>query len=59
MELFTTMPMRLINPTKAKKEKDHPVMNRATNEPVIARGIAEKTMSGCFIDLNCKTRTAK
>ena len=59
IELFTTIPTRLIRPTKAKKENDHPVMKSAMNEPLIAKGIAEKIISGCLILLNCNTKTAK
>lgn len=59
MELFTTIPTRLIKPTKAKKENDQPDKNNATNEPLIAKGIAEKIIKGWVIDLNCNTSTAK
>jgi len=44
--------MRLMKPTNAKKLKLHPVKYKAIKEPVIARGIAENTISGCLKDLN-------
>ena len=59
MELFTTIPIKEINPTKAKKENDQPVKYKARKEPVIAKGIAAKTIKGCKIERNCKTNTAK
>jgi len=36
----------------AKNEKGHPVRYKAMIDPLAARGIAEKTISGCKIDLN-------
>ena len=59
MELLTTIPIRLINPMKAVKEKEYPVIYRASTDPIMASGNAEKMMNGWENDLNCKTRTAK
>jgi hypothetical protein len=47
IELFTTIPTRLVRPIKAVKEKEFPVIKRATTDPIIASGIAEKTIKGC------------
>ena len=47
------MPTKLVKPTKAKKEKDHPVRYNETIEPVKAKGMAVKTTKGCEKDLNC------
>ena len=52
MELLITMPIRLIKPTNAKKENDHPERNKAIKEPLIPNGIAEKMIKGCVMDLN-------
>jgi hypothetical protein len=46
MELFTTMPIKLVSPTKAVKEKELPVINKVTTEPTRAKGMAEKTING-------------
>ncbi len=40
MELFTTIPTKLVSPTNAVKEKLNPVICRATIEPMIACEIA-------------------
>ena len=59
IELLTTIPTKLVKPINAVNEKEFPVISKAKIEPIIASGIAEKTMSGCENDLNCKTRTPK
>ena len=46
MELLTTIPTKLVNPTNAVKEKLCPVTNNAIIDPIIAKGIAENTISG-------------
>ena len=46
MELLTTIPIKLIKPTKAKKENDQPDRYKPIKDPVIASGIEEKTIKG-------------
>ena len=57
--LFTTIPNKLIKPTKAIIENDKPVKYRPMIDPAIAKGIELNMIKGCKKDLNCNTKTAK
>ena len=55
--LLTTIPARIIPPTKLAIDSVVPVIASITNTPTIARGIVNITIKGCLNDSNCEAMT--